>query len=71
MWLQGAKYSGFIQVFRDVREAAQDEKSFSRWKHCSLRADNRLTVFLLKLGFGALTFELLKAVDFIKRIRRR
>ncbi len=44
---------------------------FSRWKHCSLRADNRLTVFLLKLGFGTLTFELLKAVDFIKRIRRR
>ena len=33
-------------------------------------ADNRLTVFLLKRGFGTLTFELLKAVDFIKRIRR-
>ena len=69
--MQGAGYSGFIQVFRDVREAAQDEKCFSRWKHCSLRADNRLTVFLLKRGFGTLTFELLKAVDFIKKIRRR
>lgn len=69
--MQGAKKSEFIQVFRDVREAAQDEKCFSRWKHCSLRADNRLTVFLLKRGFGALTFELLKAVDFIKKIRRR
>lgn len=69
--MQGTRYSGFIQVFRNVREAVQDEKCFSRWKHCSLRVDNRITVFLLKHGFGTLTFELLKAVDSIKRIRRR
>lgn len=69
--MQGTRYSEFIQVFGDMREAVQDEKCFPRWKHCSLRADKRLTVFLLKRGFGTLTFELLKAVDFIKKIRRR
>lgn len=69
--MQESKYREFAQVFMNVREAALDEKCLSRWEHCSLRVDNRLTVFLLKHGFSALTLALLKIVDFIKKGRLR
>lgn len=53
--MQGAKYSGFIQVFRDVREAAQDEKSFSPVEALQSEGRQQAHCLLLKLGFGALT----------------
>lgn len=69
--MSGSKYSEFVQVFQDIREVALNEKFYSRWEHCSLRMDNKLTVVLLKSGFSALTFALLKVVDCIKKIGRR
>lgn len=68
--MQGSKYREFIRIFMNVREVALDEKCLSRWEHCSLRADSRLIVFLLKHGFCAQTFTLLKTLGFIKKIWR-